>query len=175
MGLLIGLLKRDRHLVIVFCNRKHVTVKLAKKLSAQGINARCLNGDMSQAQRERVTSQFRQKKFTVLVATDVAARGLHIEDISHVYNYEIPKDVEYYTHRVGRTARVGKKGNAISLVATAEEKKFFQQILFTYRGSITLKESRDIPVSYLENTAGNASQKNTHTGQFWRKKRQYPR
>jgi ATP-dependent RNA helicase DeaD len=140
LGLLVELLKHDRHLVLVFCNRKHITAKLARKLTTQGIQARCLHGDMSQPQRERVTSDFRQKKFNVLIATDVAARGLHIDDISHVYNYEIPKDVESYTHRVGRTARAGKKGEAISLVATEEEKKFFKQILFTYRGSIALKE-----------------------------------
>jgi ATP-dependent RNA helicase DeaD len=139
MPMLIHLLKHDRDLALVFCNRKHVTSKLAKKLSSEGVHARCLNGDMSQPQRERVTADFRNKKFTVLVATDVAARGLHIDDITHVYNYEIPKDVESYTHRVGRTARAGNKGEAISLVATDEEKKFFKQILFTHRGSITLK------------------------------------
>jgi superfamily II DNA/RNA helicase len=104
---------------------------------------------MSQNQRERATSEFRQKKFNVLVATDVAARGLHIDDITHVYNYEIPRDVDSYTHRVGRTARAGKRGEAISLVATEEEKKFFKQILFTYSGSIALKhvEGADLPLS----------------------------
>lgn len=147
MDLLIGLLKRERHLALVFCNRKHMTVKLSKKLTSQGVNARCLNGNMSQPQRERVTNEFKQKKISVLVATDVAARGLHIDDISHVYNFEIPKDVDSYTHRVGRTARAGKKGEAISLVATPEEKKFFKQILFAYRGSITMKDTGDVPVS----------------------------
>ena len=73
------------------------------------------------------------------MATDVAARGLHIDDITHVYNYEIPKDVDSFTHRVGRTARAGKRGEAISLVATDEEKKFFKQILFNYNGNIALK------------------------------------
>lgn len=139
MPLLIELLKHDRDLALVFCNRKHITAKLAKKLSAQGVHARCLNGDMSQPQRERVTADFRLKKFSVLVATDVAARGLHIDNITHVYNYEIPKDVESYTHRVGRTARAGKRGEAISLVASEEERKFFKQILFTHKGIITLK------------------------------------
>ncbi len=100
--------------------------------------------NMSQPQRERVTNEFRQNKFTALVATDVAARGLDIDNVSHVYNYEIPKDVESYTHRVGRTARAGKKGEAISLVATEDEKKFFQQILFKYRGEITLKDTGDM-------------------------------
>ncbi len=144
LDLLADLLERERHLAIVFCNRKHITKKISKKLTAIGIEARALNGNMSQPQRERVTEDFRREKFTVLVATDVAARGLHIDDVSHVYNYEIPKDVESYTHRVGRTARAGQKGEAISLVATEEEKKFFKQILFKYSGQITLKESGDV-------------------------------
>jgi len=141
--LLIHLLKHERDLALVFCNRKHVTAKLAKKLFEQGINAKCLHGDMTQGQRERVTSDFRRKKISVLIATDVASRGLHIEDISHVYNFEIPKDVESYTHRVGRTARAGKKGEAISLV-TGEDRKFFKQILFNHGGSITLKSIDNI-------------------------------
>lgn len=144
LDLLADLLEKERHLAIVFCNRKHITKKISGKLTAMGIEARALNGNMSQQQRERVTEDFRREKFTVLVATDVAARGLHIDDVSHVYNFEIPKDVESYTHRVGRTARAGQKGEAISLVATEEEKKFFKQILFRYGGEITLKESGDI-------------------------------
>jgi ATP-dependent RNA helicase DeaD len=143
MPLLISLLKNDRHLALVFCNTKRITDKLARRLSVNGVNAKCLHGDMSQPQRERVTNEFRHQRFSVLVATDVAARGLHIEDISHVYNYDIPKDVESYTHRVGRTARAGKKGEAISIVASSEEQRFFKQILFTYSGSITLKEAND--------------------------------
>lgn len=137
--LLVHLLKHERDLVLVFCNRKRITEVLAKKLGAQGVHAKCLHGDLSQSQRERVTSDFRNKRINVLIATDVASRGLHIEDISHVYNYEIPKDVDSYTHRVGRTARAGKKGEAISLVAGFEEQKFFKQILFNYQGIITLK------------------------------------
>ena len=132
-------MKRERDLALVFCNRKRITEVLAKKLSAQGVHAKCLHGDLSQNQRERVTNEFRNKKINILIATDVASRGLHIEDITHVYNYEIPKDVDSYTHRVGRTARAGKKGEAISLVAGFEEQKFFKQILFNYSGSITLK------------------------------------
>lgn len=139
LPLLIHLLKKERDLSLVFCNRKHITSKLADKLTKFGIQAKCLHGDMSQNQRERVSSDFRNKKFKILIATDVASRGLHIEDISHVYNYEIPKDVDSYTHRVGRTARAGKKGNAISLVTSGEEQKFFKQILFYYRGIIQLK------------------------------------
>lgn len=147
LPLLIHLLKAERDLALVFCNRKHVTSKLARRLAQNGIPAKCLHGDMSQNQRERVTAEFRQKKFDVLVATDVAARGLHIDDVTHVYNYEIPRDVDSYTHRVGRTARAGKRGEAISLVATEDERQFFKQVLFTYSGRITLKPvvSADLP------------------------------
>lgn len=144
LHLLIHLLKSERDLALVFCNRKHITAKIAKQLGRSGVHARCLNGDMSQGQRERTTADFRNKKFNVLVATDVAARGLHIDDITHVYNYEIPRDVESYTHRVGRTARAGEKGEAISLVTNGEERSFFQRILFTYKGGIQLKGANDV-------------------------------
>jgi ATP-dependent RNA helicase DeaD len=136
---LLHLLKRERSLALVFCNRKHKTDALARQLSHNGIRARCLNGSMTQQQRERVTADFRRNAFNVLVATDVAARGLHIDDITHVYNYDIPRDVESYTHRVGRTARAGKQGKAISLVDSGEDKRFFKQILAAYRGSIEMK------------------------------------
>lgn len=127
---------------------------------------------MSQPQRERVTNEFRQGKFNVLVATDVAARGLDIDDVSHVYNYEIPKDVESYTHRVGRTARAGKRGEAISLVATEDEKKFFQQILFKYRGEISLRET-DGMMSYPHPAKvgiGKPEHNERKSGTPWKKK-----
>ncbi|MBM4166364.1 MAG: DEAD/DEAH box helicase [Ignavibacteria bacterium] len=168
--LLISLLKRERELALVFCNRKRETVKLAKQLVANDIPAKCLNGDMSQQLREKVTNEFRQKKFSVLVATDVASRGLHIEDISHVYNYEIPKDVESYTHRVGRTARAGKKGDAISLVASGNEMNFFRQILFTYKGDIVLKDAGKIPIERLETTDVQPSRMKKDEVVFERKK-----
>lgn len=139
LPLLVELLKKERDLTLVFCNRKHFASKLARRLAQHGIHARSLHGDLSQSQRERVSNEFRKRKINVLVATDVAARGLHIDGISHVYNYEIPRDVDSYTHRVGRTARAGKTGEAISFVATGDEQKFFKNILFTYRGRISLK------------------------------------
>lgn len=151
LPLLIHLLKKERDLSLVFCNRKHITSKLADKLTRFGILAKCLHGDMSQSQRERVTIDFKNKKFKILIATDVASRGLHIEDISHVYNYEIPKDVDSYTHRIGRTARAGKKGDAISLVTNGEEQKFFKQILFNYGGIIQLKTVNNDSLNVEEN------------------------
>ena len=139
LSLLVELLKKERDLTLVFCNRKHIASKIAHRLAGQGIHARSLHGNLSQPQRDRVTNEFRKRKINVLVATDVAARGLDIQGISHVYNYEIPRDVDSYTHRVGRTARAGEKGEAISLVATPEEQKFFKNILFTYKGRISLR------------------------------------
>jgi len=140
LSLLVQLLRKERDLALVFCNRKHITDKIARRLSREGIAARCLNGDMSQSQRERAKAEFGQKRVSVLVATDVAARGLHIDGITHVYNYEIPRDVDSYTHRVGRTARAGKRGEAISFVESSDDRKFFKQILFSYKGSIALKQ-----------------------------------
>jgi len=170
IDLLTRLLREERHLAIIFCNRKHITVKLAKKLVGAGIHARCLNGNMSQPQRERVTNDFRLGKFNVLVATDVAARGLDVEDVSHVYNYEIPKDVESYTHRVGRTARAGKKGEAVSLVATEDEKKFFQQILFRYRGEISLRDTGEIVTPPARTDVGQFQHDKKKSGPQWKKK-----
>ena len=139
LQLLIRLLSRERNFSLVFCNRKHRTEAIAKQLSRKGIQARCLNGGMTQKERERVTADFRHKAFNVLVATDVAARGLHIDDITHVYNYDIPRDIDSYTHRVGRTARAGNRGKAISLVDNGEDRQFFKPILAAYRGMIEMK------------------------------------
>jgi superfamily II DNA/RNA helicase len=143
LQLLIQLLKRERNLALVFCNRKQKTETIARQLSHKGIQARCLNGGMTQKERERVTAAFRHKAFNVLVATDVAARGLHIDDITHVYNYDIPRDIDSYTHRVGRTARAGNSGKAISLVDNGEDKRFFKPILAAYRGMIEMKTVHD--------------------------------
>jgi ATP-dependent RNA helicase DeaD len=96
------------------------TSELANELSMRGFPAEVLNGDLSQEARERVLRRFRKKQFSVLVATDVAARGLDIDDISHVFNFDLPRDPELFVHRVGRTGRAGKTGIAISLVTPKE-------------------------------------------------------
>jgi len=143
LQLLTRLLQQERNCALVFCNQKHRTEKLARQLSRNGIQARCLNGGMTQNQRERVTADFRRKAFNVLVATDVAARGLHIDNITHVYNYDIPRDIESYTHRVGRTARAGNRGKAISLVDHGEDRRFFKPILAAHHGTIKMKTVHD--------------------------------
>jgi len=101
---------------LVFTRTREATGLLANELTVRGYPAEALNGDLSQEAREHVLERFRENKITVLVATDVAARGLDIEHISHVFNYDLPQFSELYVHRVGRTGRAGKRGVAISLI-----------------------------------------------------------
>jgi ATP-dependent RNA helicase DeaD len=107
--------------MLIFVRTRQGSGDLSDRLSARGFPSEALNGDLSQEQRERVMNRFRNNKDTILVATDVAARGLDIDDISHVINYDLPEDVEVYIHRIGRTGRAGKTGIAISLVTPREK------------------------------------------------------
>jgi len=108
---------------VVFCRTKRDTQEVADKLMSEGYNADALHGDLSQAQRDRVMDKFRERKIQILCATDVAARGIDVSDITHVINYELPEDVEGYTHRSGRTARAGKKGESIAIITPKEKYK----------------------------------------------------
>ena len=107
---------------IIFVRTKTATVELAEKLSARGHSCRPLNGDIDQKQREKTVEQLRRGKIDILIATDVAARGLDVPRISHVINYDIPYDTEAYVHRIGRTGRAGKTGEAILFVAPRERR-----------------------------------------------------
>ncbi len=114
--LLLGILEReDWHRVLIFANTKAGVEWLAEKLRRNGLPAEGITGDLPQRKRFRLMDQFKEDKVKILVATDVASRGIHIEDISHVINYDLPQDSESYVHRIGRTARAGKTGKAISL------------------------------------------------------------
>jgi ATP-dependent RNA helicase DeaD len=106
--------------MIIFARTKQATEELAEKLQARGLAAAAINGDIAQAQRERVIQQLKDGKLDILVATDVAARGLDVERISHVLNYDIPYDTESYVHRIGRTGRAGRSGEAILFVSPRE-------------------------------------------------------
>lgn len=106
--------------MIVFTRTKLETEELAEKLQARGFPAAAINGDMVQQQRERTIAQLREGEINILVATDVAARGLDVERISHVINYDLPSDAETYTHRIGRTGRAGRSGEAILFVTPRE-------------------------------------------------------
>lgn len=104
----------------VFCATKLLTAEVAEQLVQRGYAAQPLHGDMSQAHRNRVIKRFKDREFTILIATDVAARGIDVPDITHVINYSLPEDQESYVHRVGRTGRAGKEGTAITFVTQSE-------------------------------------------------------
>ena len=114
--LLLGILKKQNfENVIIFCNTKHMVVEVAKRLEINGYKTKFLMGDLPQKKRLSVINNMKAGELDVLVATDVAARGLHVDDLSMVVNYDLPEDYENYVHRIGRTARAGKSGRAVSL------------------------------------------------------------
>jgi ATP-dependent RNA helicase DeaD len=124
-GIKIDVLCRliDRHGLkssLVFCNMKRRVDEVVMKLGARGYLAQGLHGDMTQSQRMRAMDRFKRNTSEILVATDVAARGIDVKDIEAVFNYDLPKDKEYYVHRIGRTARAGKRGHAFSFVVGRE-------------------------------------------------------
>lgn len=117
LPLLIGLLKQYQpQRSIVFVNTKKTAEHLNAYLNANGYNTSALSGDVPQEKRQRLLNDFQENRIMLLIATDVAARGLHIPDVSHVFNYDLPQDVEDYVHRIGRTARFGASGEAISFI-----------------------------------------------------------
>lgn len=111
---------------IIFCRTRKETQEIADKLIQDGYDADSLHGDLSQAQRDYVMNKFRLRNLQLLVATDVAARGLDVDDVTHVINYGLPDDYEIYTHRSGRTGRAGKTGTSISIIHTKEKGKVAQ-------------------------------------------------
>ena len=116
VSLLLGILKReDWNRVLLFVNTKVGVERLSDKLKGNGLPAEGITGDLPQRKRFRLMEQFKNGRIKILVATDVASRGIHVEDISHVINYDLPQDSENYIHRIGRTARAGKTGHALSL------------------------------------------------------------
>ncbi len=116
VSLLLGLLKReDWSRALIFVNTKVGVDRLTHRLKGNGWPAEGITGDLPQRQRFRLMEQFKKGQLKILVATDVASRGIHVEDISHVINYDLPQDSENYVHRIGRTARAGKSGRALSL------------------------------------------------------------
>jgi len=124
-SLLVHLLKHEpAGLVMVFCNTRHNTDFVADNLNSSGIDAMAIHGGLSQEKRNRIMEKFHTGKVLVLVCTDVAARGLDIKNVSHVYNYDIPKTSDEYIHRIGRTARAGKEGIAINLVSERDYENF---------------------------------------------------
>lgn len=132
---------------VVFCNTKQLTRDVCAHLERSGISARALHGDMEQRDRDQVLIQFRQQSCSVLVATDVAARGLDIDDLPAVVNFELPRNAEVYVHRIGRTGRAGKAGLALSLLADSERYKL--QAIGQY-------QERELEFEAIEAIASNA-------------------
>jgi len=127
-ALLVSLLQDPQiNRALIFTQMKHVANKVVKKLSSAGINGVAIHGNKSQAARTRALNGFKQGRYRVLVATDVAARGLDVDDITHVINYNLPVEAETYVHRIGRTARAGAAGNAISF-CSAEDRAYLREI-----------------------------------------------
>jgi ATP-dependent RNA helicase RhlB len=115
LPLLIGLMRQlDKHHSMVFANTRAAVDRVGRTLNANGISAAVISGRVRQEQRQKLLKRFHDGEIPVLVATDVAARGLHIPDVTHVYNFDLPQDAPDYVHRIGRTARLGARGEAIS-------------------------------------------------------------
>ena len=124
---------------LVFCRTRNETATVAEKLAKEGYSAEPLHGDLSQAMRDRVMDRFRERSIQLLVATDVAARGIDVDNITHVINYNLPDDIENYTHRSGRTARAGKQGKSLVLINTRENfkiKAIERQIRTTFKAAL---------------------------------------
>jgi ATP-dependent RNA helicase DeaD len=111
---------------LIFCRTKAETKEVAEQMTRDGYNSDALHGDLSQNDRDRVMLRFRENNLQLLIATDVAARGIDVSDITHVINYGLPDDIEVYTHRSGRTGRAGKKGTSITIVTTKYEERIPQ-------------------------------------------------
>ena len=126
---------------IIFCNTKAEVVEISNHLNDKGYTSDALHGDIQQNLREKVVKQFKTNKFGVLVATDVAARGIDISDLTHVINYGLPQDPESYVHRIGRTGRAGKEGKAIAIISPSEKRK----LLFVERIAKTKMQKGKLP------------------------------
>jgi len=124
--MLCNLLDNETGRCLVFCRTKRGTERIAKSLNRQGINAAMIHGDRSQSQRTAALTGFQRGQYQVLVATDVAARGIHVQDIAHVINYDLPEVAENFIHRVGRTGRAGERGVASTLFVRDQRTELFQ-------------------------------------------------
>ncbi|MBE6950892.1 MAG: DEAD/DEAH box helicase [Ruminococcaceae bacterium] len=142
--------------VIIFCNTKHMCQRLSDELQRTGLDCDCIHGDIRQSQREKTMLRFRQGKLPILIATDVASRGIDVDDVDCVINFDIPDENEYYVHRIGRTGRAKRKGQAWSIIGNFPEKAKLDEICkfckFTVQpmilgedGSLTVEEVKPTP------------------------------
>lgn len=142
--------------VMIFCNTKHICQRLSDELSRAGLDCDCIHGDIRQSQREKTMQRYRDGKLSILVATDVASRGIDVDDVDCVINYDIPEENEYYVHRIGRTGRAKRKGVAWSLVSNFPEKAKLEEIqkfcafaitpmVMDQEGNLTVEEVKTAP------------------------------
>ena len=171
-SLLVHLIKEETpSLAIVFCNTRRYVDSVSRNLMENGINVEALHGGLSQQRREKVIEKFRNKKINILVATDVAARGLDIESVTHIFNYNIPKNPDEYTNRIGRTARAGKSGKAISLLTT-DDHSSFRKIITTFSYNIEKMEVPDIKILKFKRDYENRKNRNSFRYEYkrnWRR------
>ena len=113
---------------MIFCNTKHICQRLCDDFQRAGLDCDCIHGDIRQKQRERNMQAYREGKLAILIATDVASRGIDVDDVECVINYDIPEENEYYVHRIGRTGRAKRKGVAWSMVSNFPEKAKLDEI-----------------------------------------------
>ncbi|MGN0998113.1 MAG: DEAD/DEAH box helicase [Faecousia sp.] len=129
--------------VMIFCNTKHMCQRLSDELKRAGLDCECIHGDIRQSQREKTMQRYRDGKLAVLVATDVASRGIDVDDVECVINYDVPEENEYYVHRIGRTGRAKRKGSAYTILGNFPEKAKLDEIAKFCNFSITPMVLRD--------------------------------
>ena len=140
-------------LALIFCNTKRLCDSLVQDLQARGYSSDALHGDMRQNVRDKVMNKFRTGKIDILVATDVAARGLDVENVDIVFNYDIPQDPEYYVHRIGRTARAGRSGMAITFSSGKKKKqiRYIEKMIRTRLEPLPMPSDHDVKQSKIGN------------------------
>ncbi|MFW5977328.1 MAG: DEAD/DEAH box helicase [Candidatus Nanoarchaeia archaeon] len=161
LSLLVHLLKEDTSgLVMIFCNSRRITESVAKGLQKNGLDAQEIHGGLSQARRNAILKQFHKNKLLALVCTDVAARGLDIPDVTHIYNYDIPRDAKQYIHRAGRTARAGKDGSVVNILSDRDYDNF-NKVLYENSDMDIVEKKRPFLERIELPSAGNRRSKNT--------------
>jgi ATP-dependent RNA helicase DeaD len=165
LSLLTHILKQeDKHLVMVFCNTRNISDFVCGNLYRNGINAAAIHGGLTQSKRLKTINKFNSSELDVLVCTDVAARGLHIKNVSHIVNYDLPRDPNDYIHRIGRTARAGESGQVINLLTDYDEialtkiKKLNQNFNIE---NLELTEFKDIYVTKIKRDVGRGRRNQT--------------
>jgi ATP-dependent RNA helicase RhlB len=143
--LLLGLMKKlQPQRSIIFANTKHATIRIWEYLQGNDLSAAIISGDIHQNKREQLLKKFHDNEYAILVATDVASRGLHIPDVTHIFNYDLPELGEDYVHRIGRTARAGKSGAAISFACEDYAMNLIDIESYTRRTIPTISISNDL-------------------------------